>query len=78
MFKEINRINPSLVEVPCDYCHRRIQVPLTDSQQRRWRGGQLIQYAAPELTPAQREVLISGVCGECFDRMTSKDALPSS
>ena len=34
-----------------------------------WRGGQLIQNAMPYLSPDEREILISGVCGRCFDEM---------
>ena len=34
-----------------------------------WKNGELIQKALPYLTVDQRELLISGVCGPCFDGM---------
>jgi len=35
-----------------------------------WRYGDvLIQDAMPELNADQRELLISGICGRCFDAM---------
>lgn len=35
-----------------------------------WRlDGELIQQALPELTADEREILISGICGKCFDGM---------
>jgi hypothetical protein len=34
-----------------------------------WQGGELIQNALPELTADERELLISGTCPSCWDRM---------
>ena len=34
-----------------------------------WQEGELIQVALPTLTADERELLISGTCGTCFDRM---------
>ena len=34
-----------------------------------WQNGKLIQDAMPYLTISQRELLISGICGTCFDKM---------
>jgi len=34
-----------------------------------WQHGQLIQNAFPNMLPDQREFLISGICGKCFDKM---------
>jgi hypothetical protein len=36
---------------------------------RNWVGGQLIQRAFPELSNADREMLISGTCGICWDKL---------
>ena len=35
----------------------------------RWRDGYKIQDAMPDLTPGQRELIISGTCEKCFDEM---------
>lgn len=37
-----------------------------------WRSGALIQHALPSLSDADRELLISRVCGLCFDRMFTR------
>ena len=34
-----------------------------------WKEGKLIQEAMPYLTSGQRELLISQVCGTCFDKL---------
>ena len=34
-----------------------------------WRNGALIQRALPMLSDGDRELLISGICGRCFDAM---------
>ena len=35
----------------------------------RWQNGSLIQDAMPYLSADERELLISGTCGTCFDKM---------
>lgn len=32
-----------------------------------WRDGKFVQDAFPYLTADEREILISGTCGKCFD-----------
>lgn len=49
----------------------RIRVNLEDVI--RWRSGELIQRAMPYLTPDQRELIISGIPGDLYDRMFSDD-----
>ena len=34
-----------------------------------WLGGKVIQEAFPYLSADERELLISGICGTCFDNM---------
>ena len=34
-----------------------------------WENGELIQNAMPYLSADERELLISGTCGTCFDNM---------
>lgn len=36
--------------------------------EKRQQGG-LIQDVMPYLSPSERELLISGVCGDCYDRL---------
>jgi hypothetical protein len=53
----------------CLHCHKVFGLAYDDQDYQRWKGGELIQRAMPYLTADQRELLISGVCGECFDKM---------
>lgn len=34
-----------------------------------YKSGMLIQDALPELNPVQREMLITGICGKCWNKM---------
>lgn len=34
-----------------------------------WKGGEPIQGALPDLTPNEREMLMTGICPECWDKM---------
>jgi len=34
-----------------------------------WREGKYIQNAMPYLSADEREILVSGICGDCFDKM---------
>ena len=34
-----------------------------------WQNGKLIQDAMPYLSADERELIISGTCGKCFDEM---------
>lgn len=55
--------------VPCRVCHTEhtISAPIADIK--RWRQGELIQNAMPYLSAHTRELLISGICGDCFNKL---------
>ena len=38
-----------------------------------WRNGEYIQDCMPYLAMDERELLMSGICGECFDGMFLED-----
>lgn len=63
----IERIDAERVRVECAFCHAKFSIPLTQQQQRRWERGAMIQHVIPEVSEDQRELLISGQCGKCFD-----------
>lgn len=56
----------------CKNCTARIVLKFNASDYRRWKEGALIQRVMPYLTPDEREILITGVCGKCFDEMFSE------
>jgi hypothetical protein len=62
------------MKVTCIQCHKDYEVPITEAQLVRWRSGnEHIQHIVPEMSPALREMLISGICGVCFDAMFGEE-----
>jgi hypothetical protein len=53
----------------CPGCFQAVTIEVDKDNYFRWKGGELIQRAFPELTPDQRELLISGTHPECWDKM---------
>ena len=53
----------------CNRCKGQVEMQVQAEDYEAWENGELIQNAMPYLTPDEREVLISGTCGPCFDRM---------
>ena len=61
------------IQVSCSDCSTEHSIIMSDQQFNAWKGGALIQRVAPELSDSQRELLISGSCGECFDALFDED-----
>ena len=59
--------------VPCAYCLDVHTLECDTIGVDAWQNGELIQNALPELSADQRELLISGTCGKCWDKMFLKD-----
>ena len=58
----------------CRECEQDIEVPITQEQYHDWeKKGTLIQHEFPSLNADQREIMLSGTCGPCFDAMFSDD-----
>ena len=53
----------------CRKCNDQVEMKVNIDDVTAWENGKLIQDAMPYLTPDEREVLISGTCGPCFDKM---------
>ena len=61
------------LELKCLRCKKTQTVPITNKQLLSWQCGSPIQNVAPNLDAGQRELLISGVCGRCFDNMYAEE-----
>lgn len=57
------------VNATCHSCRKEFMLYIPEDQWLRWQNGELIQRAIPALSAAERELLISGTCGECFDKL---------
>lgn len=55
--------------VRCLSCDEVTELEVSEAGFRAWKKGQLIQLALPELSAAERELLISETCGPCFDNL---------
>ena len=58
-----------LLKPTCQQCGTTVHISVLQPDFEKWQGGELIQAAMPYLSPDEREILISGTCGPCFDRM---------
>ena len=61
------------VSTDCPQCDKMSLVRVSDEGFRAWRNGQLIQLAMPELSPSEREMLVTGICPECWEKMWGED-----
>lgn len=57
------------IEQRCFCCNTKKVIEMDDVAYTRWINGEHIQDVAPEMSVDDRELLISGVCGNCFDNM---------
>lgn len=53
----------------CRSCDYKVEIKATDNQIKQLESGSKIQNVFPEVSPADREIFISGTCGTCFDKM---------
>ena len=54
-----------IVEIYCPICGKAHYVEVNENAYWNWRDGMLIQNAMPDLTPTEREQLISRLCPDC-------------
>lgn len=51
----------------CPICGKRFKIRVKWEDFQRWKQGELIQICFPDLKPEERELLISGVCPDCWN-----------
>jgi len=57
----------------CPVCSKSTVVCVDRAAYLAWRAGTLIQVAFPDMPTAQRELLITGTHGECWDILWGDD-----
>lgn len=50
-----------------------MDLDITQAQMDAWRGGELVQNAFPNLSPSEREFLMTGITPDEWDRMFGED-----
>lgn len=61
------------IQVSCIDCKQPKAFQVSKQGYDRWVQGELIQYALPEVPFAEREILISQTCSDCFDKLFAED-----
>ena len=51
----------------CNHCDHSEDITFGFDDYAKWKDGEYIQFALDYLTPDEREMIISGTCGKCFD-----------
>ena len=57
------------VAMTCTFCGQFHLVEVDLEQFEAWKNGELIQKAMPDLTPTEREQLISQICPKCQEKI---------
>lgn len=58
---------------PCIRCHKAEEVTVDAGSLVFWKMGALIQDAFPELSPADRELLMTGIHPGCFQEIFAEE-----
>lgn len=62
------------MKIQCCKCHKLVEIPITESQLIDWyNSGEFIQNYFPELTPEQREMILSQICDDCWTKLFPED-----
>lgn len=61
------------IQTRCPHCEEEHTVRCTEEGYEAWQKGALIENAMPELSAADREMLITGYCGRCWDKLFSTE-----
>ena len=61
------------IQKECPHCHKIQVVHVDDNQYNDWLAGKNIQRAFPNLSADQREILMSGICPECWEEIFGED-----
>lgn len=59
------------IGVVCAVCKKEYRITAPKSAVHAWQRGALVQDVLPMLSADERELLMSDICGTCFDRMFS-------
>ena len=55
------------IEIECIFCDKVSNLLVRSDDMRKWENGMYIQDAFPYLDDVERELLLTGICGDCFD-----------
>lgn len=64
------------VVTQCPFCGHGNEVEVNESDYLDWQDGKMAQDAFPYLSANEREMLISGICPTCWNKMFRDDGEP--
>lgn len=64
-----SRISSEEIQVACIRCQEVHTIPITETQIDAFERGAHIQLVVPKVHRALREMLVSGICGKCWDEI---------
>jgi len=61
--------NQAVIDIACKKCNVNHTIILDKERYIKWQTGTPIQRVFPEIDIDTRELMISGICGPCFDKL---------
>lgn len=61
-----------IYEIKCKFCHIVYEIEISDDEFRRLDSGESVKDVFPYMSLDTQELLISGVCGKCFDKVAKE------
>ena len=55
------------IKSKCPLCGKENEVMVNKDDFKKWRNGEFIQRAFPYLNASERELLMTGICDQCWD-----------
>lgn len=71
-YDEVTEIPPDtyrFTTIPCPHCGNQSVIDVNGDELRNWKKGHLMQVAFVSLTDSEREMLMTGICGKCWDEI---------
>jgi hypothetical protein len=65
-----------IIKATCIECKKEFSLTVTAGEYDSFREGAFVQDAFPNLTPGERELLISSMCETCFDKLFEREEEP--
>lgn len=59
--------NKKIIHVQCSMCTKTFKFSVGAADLQKFEDGEFVQRAFPYLTPDERELFVTGMCGACFD-----------
>lgn len=62
----MNTIN---IKTTCPLCKKETVITVNEDDYKKYQNGELIQKCFPDMAPEIREMLITGICPKCWDKL---------